>query len=51
MIGSRLVGGLIVVAIALGLVFGGRALGLGEPWIAAVVVVFAVGVRLVWPRR
>lgn len=51
MIGTRLVGGVIVAAIALGLVFGGRALGLGEPAIAVTVVVFAVLVRLVWRGR
>jgi len=43
---SRLVRGLPILAVALAILFGGRALGLPEPILVAVIVVLALVTRL-----
>jgi hypothetical protein len=39
---QRLIRGLSILAVALGVLFGGRALGVAEPILVGVVVVFAL---------
>ena len=39
---QRLIRGLFIVAVALGVLFGGRTLGVAEPILIGVVIVFAV---------
>jgi len=39
---QRLIRGLLIVAVALGVLFGGRALGVAEPILLGVVIVFAL---------
>jgi len=41
----RLIRGIVIVAVALGVLFGGRALGVAEPILIGVVVVFALLTR------
>lgn len=42
---------LVILAIALGVLFGGRAIGLSEPVLVAVIVVFALLTRTFVRRR
>lgn len=42
---QRLIRGLVILAVALGVLFGGRALGVGEPVLVGVVIVFALFAR------
>ena len=48
---QRLVRGLVIVAIALGILFGGRALGLSEPILIGAIVVLALFTRGFVRRR
>ena len=43
---QRLVRGLVILAVALSVLFGGRALGLPEPLLIGAIVVLAVSTRL-----
>ncbi len=48
---QRLVRGLVILAVALGVLFGGRALGLPEPVLIGAIVVLAVFTRVFLRRR
>ena len=43
---QRFVRGLVILAVALGILFGGRALGLPEPLLIGAIVVLAVFTRV-----
>ncbi len=43
---QRLVRGLVILAAALGVLFGGRALGLPEPFLIGAILVLAVTTRV-----
>jgi hypothetical protein len=49
--GTRLIRGLVIVAIALGILFGGRAVGLPEPVLIGAVLVLALLTRTFVRRR
>jgi hypothetical protein len=49
--GTRLIRGLVIVAIALGILFGGRTVGLPEPVLIGAVLVLALLTRTFVRRR
>ncbi|MCK5448180.1 MAG: hypothetical protein KAJ43_08545 [Gemmatimonadetes bacterium] len=48
---QRLIRGLAIVAVALGILFGGRAVGLPEPVLIGAIVVLALSTRAFVRRR
>ena len=48
---QRLIRGVVILAVALGVLFGGRAFGIAEPILVGVLVVFALSTRgFIWAR-